>query len=729
MKSRQLILAVIIYLSVLYPSTAFSGEKLTDHVNPLLGTATLWDPDDLGYERKIKQRTWGAEVFPGATLPNAMVQLTPVTMWRAGAGYQYEDTTILGFAHTAMGHWNLIDLPILPVTGEITHINYASTYSHDNEAAHPGYYQVYLDRYGVNVELTSTLRSGFHRYKFDTNDAKRLLVNVAHNQNPVRDWEINKVADNAFAGRQGGGFYYYAITNLPIDSIAIINSRTQRNRRGNRNNPIPPVAVVDFKNNRSSSPLEIKIGISHVSIDNARENLEKEMLHKSFDEVALEADAIWEQHLSKIEVEGSDPRNRDLLYTTLYRASLMPRLESDINGDYRDNRGQTVSGADFNYYSNPAFWDVYRNQLILLGMLRPDVALDIIKSTIDRGEKNDGYIPSYFHGDHAPTFIIGSYKRGITDFDLSRAYSLALKSATVPGRHGRIYLDEYLKNGYIADENLPDCPFWDEHKGGVTKTLEYAYDDYAVAQIAKELGDTDNYNILMARSKNYKNVFDPATGFFRGRIDGGDWLSPYNPYYPYFQQIYREANGWNALFYAPHDPEGIVALYPSHKAVENKLDSLFTEPWCGLEVHNMTGFIGNYCHGNQPGHNIPYTYYFIGKQEKSQAVLDSIMNRFYDMGPEKLAYAGMDDAGEMSAWYVLNAIGLYTYSPADPEYIISVPLFDKVVFKLGDKPFIILKNGDGKRITGIRYGDKKLDRYFIDHDSLKKGHTLTISTE
>ena len=457
--------------------------------------------------------------------------------------------------------------------------------------------------------------------------------------------------------------------------------------------------------------------------------MEKEMLDKNFDQVASEADDIWEKHLSKIKVEGSTERNRNLLYTTLYRASLMPRLESDINGDFRDNRGHIVSGADFNYYSNPAFWDVYRNQLILLGMLRPDVARDVIKSTIDRGEKSDGYIPSYFHGDHAPTFIIGSYKRGITDFDLPRAYSLALKSATVPGKNGRPYLDEYLKNGYIADENLPDCPFWDEHKGGVTKTLEYAYDDYAVAQIAKELGDTDNYNTLMARSKNYGNVFDRSTGFFRGRIEGGEWLSPYNPYYPYFQQMYREANGWNSLFYAPHDPEGIVALYPSHKAVENKLDSLFTEPWCGLEVHNMTGFIGNYCHGNQPGHNIPYTYYFIGKQEKSQAVLDSIMNRFYDMGPEKLAYAGMDDAGEMSAWYVLNAIGLYTYSPADPEYLISVPLFDQTTFTLGDRPFIIQKTGNGKRITGITYDGSKLDGYFIDHDRLQEGKTLVITTE
>lgn len=695
-------------------------EKLTGHVNPLLGTATLWDKEDLGYERHQETRTWGAEVFPGAALPHAMVQLTPQTMWHAGAGYQYEDSTILGFAHSAMGHWNLMELPILPVTGEVSADDYASTFSHDNESARPGYYQVYLDRYGVNAELTSTLRAGYHRYTFGNGDAKRLLVNVAHAQGPVRRWEIDKVADNAFAGRQGG-MYYYAVTSLPIDSIAIAAS--------NRADGVP-VAFIDFADSTSPEPLEVKIGMSYVSIDNARLNLETEMLGKDFAQVQAEADKTWEELLSKIKVDGSTDRYRDIFYTTLYRASLMPRLESDVNGQYRDAKGDVVTDQGFRYYSNPAFWDVHRNQLPLIAMLQPDVARDIICSTIDRGEKQDGYIPSYFHGDHAPTFVIGSYKRGVKDFDLSRAYALALKSATVPGgRHARPYLDEYIANGYIADVNLPECPFYEEHKGGVTKTVEYAYDDYAVAQIAKELGDSANYDMLMKRSENYRNVFDPSTGFMRGRVDGGAWMTPYDPYYPYFQQMYREANGWNQLFYAPHDPEGLLALYPSAEAIDAKLDSLFTEPYIGLEVSNLTGFIGNYCHGNQPGHNIPYTYYFIGHQEKSQAVLDSIMDRFYDMGPEKLAYSGMDDAGEMSAWFVLNAIGLYTYSPADAEYIVSVPLFDKVTFSLPENTFTIVKEGNGKKIDKITCDGQQIDGYFVSHDQLTGNKALTISTK
>ena len=700
---------------------ATGGDGVTKYVNPLLGTATLWETEDLGYERHQKARTWGAEVYPGAALPNAMVQLTPVTMWHAGAGYQYEDTTILGFAHTAMGHWNLIDLPIMPVTGYFNADNYASKFSHKDELAHPGYYQVKLDRYGVNAELTSTLHAGYHKYTFKENDPKRLLVNVAHNQGNVRSWEMNQVADNAFAGRQNG-LYYYAVTNLPIDSIQIMGSKADRG---------VPVAVVDFKNNTGKEPLEVKVGVSYVSIDNAKLNLEKEMLAKNFDEVRSEANTTWENLLSKIMVDGSTEREKGLFYSTLYRSMLNPRLESDVNGEYKDNRGEIIKDADHAYYSNPAFWDVGRSQLILLGMLRPEVMTDVLKSTIERGEKGSGFIPTYFHGDFAPAVVIGSWKRGINGFDLERAYKLALKSATEAGRGGRAWMEEYLDKGYVSDVNLPDCPFWEEHKGGVTKTLEYAYADYAVAQIAKELGDSTNYKLLMDHSKNYKNVFNPENGFFQGRIEeDGSWLTPYDPDMGYYQHQYREANGWNSLFYAPHDPEGVIALYPSAEAVEAKLDTLFTRPYNGYEIANMTGFIGNYCQGNQPGHNIPYTYYFIGKQEKSQERLNQIMDRFYDMGKDKLAYAGMDDAGGMSAWYVLNALGIFSYSPADPEYIVSVPLFKETKFKLGDNnSFEIKRVGDGEKIEKITIGDEVLNGYFVPDSLLRQGKTLTIYTK
>lgn len=696
------------------------GKKsLTDYANPFLGTATLWEQEDLGYVRRQKSRTWGAETFPGATLPNAMVQLSPVTQYHSGAGYQYEDSVIYGFSHTNKGHWNLLHVPMLPVVGEIKPSDYCSKFSHSNESAHPGYYQVYLERYGVNAELTSTLRCAYHKYTFRKEDDKSVLVDIRRSNNGVREWNIEKSGEDVFTGYQSGEgkIYFYAKTNYPIDKVEMVKDEKHE------------VALVDFIDSKGSKPLELKIGFSFVSVENAKMNLEQEMLDKSFAQVRDEADKTWEKLLSKIQVEGGTEREKGLLYSCLYHAFKWPALRSDVNGDYTDARGEVVNNG-FHYYTDPSFWDDYRNKLILLGMLSPEVTVDVIKSITDKGEKRGGYMPTFFHGDHASTFISGTWLRGIHDFDLKRAYQLLLKNATVPGRGGRPYLDEYLERGWIAEKDTTNVPFWDEYKGAVTKTVEYAYDDYAVALVAKELGDEENYKYLMERANNnYKTLFDPSTGFWRGKIDNGNWIEDFDPYYPYYQYMYREANGWNSLFFAPHDPEGMIALYPDKKAVENKLDSLFSEPWRGYEVANLTGFIGNYCHGNQPGHSIPYTYYFIDKQEKAQCVLDSIMGHYYDMGADKLAYAGMDDAGEMSSWYVLNSIGLYTYSPADPEYIITVPLFDKVRFDLHGKPFTIVKNGKGRKIKEITYGNESLDGYFITHDRLQEGKELVINTE
>lgn len=715
----KLIFPIIFFSIFLSGCTGITAQQPTDYVNPFLGTATLWEPEDLGYIRTWKQRTWGAEVFPGSSLPNAMVQLSPITQFRSGAGYQYEDTVIYGFSHTNKGHWNLLHIPLLPVTGEITPGNYASAFSHENESAHPGYYQVFLETYGIDVELTSTLRCGFHRYTYPRGTDKKLIADMTRSNNRVKDWQIQKVDKYVFSGFQDaeGKMYFYALSNYPIKDIRQLKDDKHE------------VSLVNFAENRQNEPLELKIGFSFVSIENAKMNLEEEMRDKSFNQVRKEADATWNSLLSKIKISGGTEREKKIFYSTLYRSFLWPALRSDVNGDFTDEKGEVVNEG-FRYYTNPSFWDDYRNKLVLLTMLSPDVTADIIQSITDKGEKKGGYMPTFFHGDHASVFVAGSYLRGIASFDLERAYRLLLKNATVPGRGGRPYLDEYIERGWIAEKDTTNVPTWDEYKAAVTKTVEYAYDDYATALIAKELGDKENYSLLMERSNNYKNLFDPSTGFWRGKIDNGNWIKDFDPYYPYFAYMYREANAWQSLFFAPHDPKGMIALYPSHKAVEQKLDSLFTEPWRGYEAHNMTGFIGNYCHGNQPSHSIPYTYYFIDRQEKAQYVLDSIMDRFYDMGAGKLAYAGMDDAGEMSAWYVFNAIGLYTYSPADPEYIISVPLFDEVKFSLGKgKGFTIRKEGKGKKIQQIRYGNEPIEGWFIQHNQLVQGKELIITTE
>lgn len=701
-----------------------SAQKLTSLVNPLLGTATLWEAKDLGYVRHKTSRTWGAETFPGSALPNAMVQVTPVTMYHSGSGYQYEDSLIYGFAHTSKGHWNLCHVPLLPVVGRVDPGNYASPFSHSRESAHPGYYQVWLNRYHVNAELTSTLRCGFHRYTFRPQDDKKLVVDITHSNNDVREWSIQQAAPRAFSGTQWGDgkIYFYAETNYDISSL----ENVQRGGRGGQN----IVSLVTFANSRSARPLEVRIGFSFVSIANARENLEKEIGGRSFDDIRNSADDVWESLLGQIRVKGGTERQQRLFYSCLYHSMLWPCLRSDVNGQYVDEGGQVVNHG-FRYYTDPSFWDTHRNKLILLAMLSPDVAVDIVKSICDKGEHHNGYMPTFFHGDHASVFISGMWRRGIHGFDLREAYKLLLKNATVPGREGRRYLDEYLRRGWISDKDTFKLPYYNEFKGGVQKTLEYSYDDYAVAQIARILGDKANYKLLMRHSNNYKNVFDKSTGFYRGRIDDGSWYKDFDPYYPYFQHMWREANGWNVLFYPPHDPMGVIGLYKSKAAAEAKLDSLFSEPWRGYEVENMTGFIGQYCHGNQPGHNIPYAYYFTGHQPKSQHIINQILDTMYDMGSDHLALAGMNDAGEMTSWYVLNAIGIYTYSPADPEYIVTVPLFDEVKFLLGGegKTFTIRRNGSGERIKSITIGGRKLKGWFVNHSDLAEGKTLEINVE
>jgi predicted alpha-1,2-mannosidase len=387
----------------------------------------------------------------------------------------------------------------------------------------------------------------------------------------------------------------------------------------------------------------------------------------------------------------------------------------------------TVVNNGFDYYTEPSLWDDYRNKLVLLGMLSPKVTKNVIKSLIDKGEKSGGFMPTFFHGDHAASFVAGTYLRGITGFDVKSAYNLLLRNATMENR-SRPRVMEYIEKGYISEPDIANPKLETVAAAGVTKTLEYAYDDYAVAQLAKALDNTSDYNMLMKRTGNYKNMFDPSTGFMRGRLANGDWIQKFDPEVIFYEYMYREANAWQSSFFAPHDVKGLIGLYKSPAAFEKKLDGLFSTPYKGREAYNISGFIGQYCQGNQPDHSFPWLYYFVGKQEKSQVVLDSIMDRFYDMGKYRLAYSGMDDAGENSAWYVLTSIGLYTFSPADPEYIVSVPLFDKVIFALGDKTFTVIKKNSGKKIESITYDGRKIDGYFIRHNELVKGKKLVITT-
>ncbi len=693
---------------------AHAQKPLTSYVNPFLGTAPLTNPADIGFIPPW--RVWAGLVFPGTSVPNAMVQLSPITKFGSGAGYEYENSQVVAFAHTNKGHWNLCNIPILPVSGKVDPNNFSSSFDHKNESANPGYYQVYLQRYKINAELTSTLRTGYHKYTYgDNTQPKKLVVNLAVSNERIRDWKIDQDGENAFSGYQTASetIYFYAISNYQISGIERLQGAKYI------------VPVIDFAS--GTGPVEIRIGLSFVSTESARDNLQKEAGNKRFEQVRSEASATWERLLSKVQVTGGTEREKRLFYSCLYRSFLWPALRSDANGEYIDAKGNVVK-ARWNYYTLPSLWDDYRNKLVLLGMLSPDVTADVIRSLIDRGQKT-GFIPTFFHGDHAAAFIAGSYLRGLRGYDIGTAYKLLLHNATVEGGT-RPFIAEYMSKGYISDPDVAHPVVETKGKAGVTKTLEYSYDDYSVALLAKELNDQPNYDMLMKRSKNYKNMFDSSTGFMRGRLDNGEWVKTFNPQYPYYEYMYREANAWQSSFFAPHDTEGLIALYKSKAEFEQKLDMLFSIPWNPNYIaENINSFIGQYCQGNQPDHGFPYLYYFVGKQEKSQAILNQIMSTFYGMGRDGLALSGMDDAGEMSSWYVFNAIGIYPYSPADPEYIITVPLFDKVELKTGDNIFTILKRNRGTKIIGTKLDGTRVDGFFLQHNRLEHGKELVVTTD
>ncbi|UZR97549.1 GH92 family glycosyl hydrolase [Chondrinema litorale] len=716
-------LALVLGLSLIISGTGCSPKradsasrsKYINWVNPFLGTAPLTDTTLIGYTPPPGWRVWAGLVYPGTSMPNAMVQLSPITEFGSGAGYEYEDTTIEAFTHTNKGHWNLCHIPVLPIIGNLEYDELKSRFSHESEKAMPGYYQVMLQDFNINVELTSTLRCGYHRYQYPENESPTVVFKLAQSNERVKNWHLDQVDHNVVSGFQdtGSRVHFYAVFNKTISQV------DQRLKSGSEYSRL-------YFSAEDNTPLEMKIGLSFVSVENAKMNLEKEINEQSFEQIKEQAAQTWESHLSKVAVQGGTDREKQLFYSSLYRSFLWPALRSDVNGEFTDAKGE-VTRADFNYYVRPSFWDTYRNKLVLLSMFSPEVSNDVIASLIDVGEKT-GFIPTFFHGDHAAAYISGSYLRGLKDYDIKKAYDLLLRNANIEGGT-RPHITEYIEKGYISTPSVEKPHVESKAKAGVTKTLEYAYDDYAVALLAKSLGDAENYETMMQRSQNYKNLFDANSGFMKGKLEDGSWVKNFNPEYPYYEYMYREANAWQSTFFAPHDTEGLIALYGDNARVEKKLDSLFTIPWNSKYIaRNVSGFMGQYCQGNQPDHGFPYLYYYLDKQEKTQEILDKLLSDYYGIDEYGLALSGMDDAGEMSAWYVFNAMGFYPYSPADAEYLVTIPLFDEVTVSMpGAKLFTIEKHNKGKKIETILIDQQEVQDYKLQHDQLVKGGKMVIN--
>ncbi|MFI2743460.1 GH92 family glycosyl hydrolase [Zhouia sp. PK063] len=695
---------------------ALPKDDLTHLVNPFIGTAPLLDTTIIGYTPPKDWRVWAGLVYPGSTLPNAMVQLSPITMFHTGAGYQYEDPFILGFTHTNKGHWNLCNLPILPLSNKLN--RFKSTFSHDNETASPGYYQVYLKDFDVNVRLTSTYHGAIHEYTYKNTDDERILFNLSKSNNGVSDWDIKVVGGNKVEGFQkvgGDNVHFYGELNTKIKNLEVEKEDIKKG-----------YAILHLESIKE--PVVLKLAISYVSIANAKENFEAELKDKNFKKVHQDAIAIWNKKLQKIKVKGGTDKERTLFYTSFYRALQWPALRSDVNGQFIDEKGN-VRKENFKYYTLPSLWDTYRNKLVLLELVSPDVTADVISSLVDRG-KLTGFIPTFFHGDHAAAFISGAYNRGIDSFDVKEAYALLLNNAYKEGGT-RPYIQEYIDKGYIATPEVAHPHVETKAKAGVAKTLEYAFDDYALSLLAKKMGDSTHYQDLTKRSKNYKNVFDTKSKFMRGKLENGKWVSNFDPQYPYYEYMYREANAWQLSFFAPHDMNGLVQLYGGKAAFEEKLDSLFTTPWNPNHIaRNVSGFIGQYSQGNQPDHETPWAYYFVNKPVKSQAIIDKILKDYYGIGKEGLALSGMDDAGEMSAWYVFSAIGLYPYTSADARYIVSLPIFDEVKWTTeSGKTIDITKKGNSRDLQTIKVDDNTITGFYVGQDIFTNGANIELDTK
>ncbi|HEX7905402.1 MAG TPA: GH92 family glycosyl hydrolase [Chitinophagaceae bacterium] len=714
---RKVLITVLLFFSCIYMQ---GQENYCAYVNPFIGTTPVTDPAILGYKLPRGWRPWSGLVFPGSSLPNAMVQLSPMTEYGSGAGYEYEDSMILSFTHTNKGHWNLCNIPVLPLPADkVNQETFGSSYSHQQEKASPAYYQVYLKDYSIDVQLTSTLRCGFHRYTFTNATAKNILFHLGKANKKVEDWQIKKENGYAVSGYQvskGEKVYFYAVISNRIKEIK------------KKNTALPDGYAILELNADENNIVELKIGLSFVSAKNAKKNLEQEIGNKSFEAIKQAGANKWQNTLSAIQVKGGTAKQREMFYSSFYRSLLWPALRSDCNGEYfgADNK---VVKAGFNYYTTPSLWDTYRNKDVFLSIISPAVTLDVIRSMKDIGDKK-GFIPTFFHGDHAASSIAGAWLRGIKNFDVEDVYKLLLRNATIEGG-ARPYISEYIQKGYISEQDIAAPVVETKAKAAVSKTLEYAYDDYSVAQLARSLGDSLNYHLFMQRAKNYKNVFDKASAFMRGRLENGDWIKNFDPQFPYYEYMYREANAWQLSFYVPHDMQGLVELYGGKDRFEKKLDSFFTVPWNPSYIaRNVESMIGQYCHGNQPDHEAPYAYYFIGKPEKSQRIIDTIMSKLYGIGKEQLGLSGMDDAGEMSAWYVWNALGLYTFSATDPSYIVTVPIFDEVQWRqTNGKTLLIKKKGTGSNLEKVIVDGKEVNGYFISHDCFLNGSKVDIYTK
>lgn len=711
--------------------TTPENVDLTKHVDPFLGTG--------GH----------GHVFPGATVPFGMVQLSPdngLSGWDWCSGYHYSDSLIAGFSHlhlSGTGIGDLADILFMPVNKEIdltievkerNDISYLSKFSHSNEEASPGYYRVFLEDHNVDAELTTSKRAGFHNYTFREGDDQSVIVDLGFSINWDKPVEtlINIEDENTISGyRHSTGWaknqkvFFVAEFSKPIKDHALFANRERKEGKEVSGSHTSAQLFFDPQNSRE---LEARVAVSSVSIENARLNL-KEDEKRHFSEVKEEAVAFWNSALSDIVVETPVDSLKTIFYTALYHTQLAPVTFSDINGEFRKENDSIAMAKDFVTYSTLSLWDTFRAEQPLLTLIEPGRVSDIINSMLEYYEVNKslpvwtlyGNETNTMTGYHSIPVIAEAYFKGIRNFDVAKAYK-AMKTTMMQDARG---LDHYKKYGYVPYDKMDES---------VTITLEYAYDDWCVAQMAKALGKEEDYQYFLKRSKAYQKVFDPQSGFMRGiSSDGVSWNEPFDPKYSRHRENtdYTEGNAWQHSWFVPHATEDFVALHGGPEKFTAKLEQLFTESseiTGDFTSADISGLIGQYAHGNEPSHHIAYLFNRAGKPWRTQYWVREILKTQYNTTPNGLS--GNEDAGQMSAWYVLSSMGLYPLNPALAEYEIGSPVFERSTLNLPNgKTFsIVAENTSDENIyiQSATLNDKEFDQTSITHQQILNGGELHL---
>jgi predicted alpha-1,2-mannosidase len=717
-----------------------NSKKPLDYVNTLVGTASLDQQKLIGNAPPPGEQLYSGFTSPAAALPHSSIELGPINAnldldYLAGvrATYFYPNRTIYGFSTGTR------QSPILmPIVGDFTvpPERSGSVYDKSREKASAGYYSVFLDDYRTQVEMSATTWTGIFRITFPASDKANILLNLGRNGG-----DIEVIGDNTLRGHTANGReYFVAEFSRPFQSFGTFKQDPPQSAR----DPLLGFDDVnpgdhDISGNFAGAYLRfsttdkqqvlVKIA-SGPSYEAAEARLHAEQPAWDFEAVHRQAEDAWAKKLNAIEVKGGTEKQRELFYSCLYHSLYSPHLLAR-KGEEFTNGKDVVEKAAYDRYGDVPLWDTGRNQIVLLTLLEPDTKTDILQSELDDARER-GYMETSFHGDNAVFMYLGDWERGLK-FDWAGAYQYLRKNAMDP-KGPRGYLAEYIKQGWVSDfipKGNPSPPYAGG-KAGAATTLEYSWDDYALALYAKKLGKTDDYNMFLQRAHNYQNVFDPSVGFIRGRTQDGKWISPFDPQEPYYNFMMKEASGWSTLWLVPHDVAGLETLLGGREKFAAKLDEFFSTPYTAKGIcRDCTGMIGQYVQGNQPDQQAAYYYDWAGQPWKTQRLARQILAQTYGSDRYGLAFPGMDDQGSTSSWYVMSAMGFYPVDPSSPNYILGSPIFDQVIIHMGnghDLKIIAKNNSDRNAyIQSATLNGKPWNKTWFSHADIADGGALVLT--